>query len=74
MSKKAMTWTSGPGDSIEQAHYYRNFGGRDLRKFHFLPFILETNDRLESSRFAEMNVNYGTFHVDPNPDLHIPTA
>jgi hypothetical protein len=66
-----------PGHVIPEigpTSFYRNFGGRSLRKLLFLPFRLESKDRLESSRFAEKNVNYGTFHVDHIRDLHIPTA
>jgi hypothetical protein len=41
----------------------------------FLPFhFSESNDRLESSWYADMNVNCGNFHVDQIRDLHIPTA
>jgi hypothetical protein len=66
-----------PGHEIPEIgpsqHTIIAFGGSALRKLPFLPFLSESNDRLESSRFAEMNVNYGNFYVDHIRDLRVPT-
>jgi hypothetical protein len=62
------------GNKAEPAHFSRNFGCRALRKLLFLPCILGINDRLESSRYADMNIIYCNSPVEYIQDIYIPAA